>query len=448
MEKKSIFNHYIESTDKKYYLFYNALKGSKSLYKIEKNSKLSELLCDQNSNIDLKEKVSKSLYEKLMDLGYYIDYSIDEESYLKYKYVNSIKDGVLGLTIFLTNDCNFRCLYCGQEHNPEYISSVVEEAIVDFVKKNIVNYQSLYITWFGGEPLLAIDKIEHLSQAFQEICSFYKKGFIAEISTNGYLLTPDVFDKLLKYHVRYYTITIDGVREMHDLQRPLKNGGKTFSTIMDNLANIRQRCRRSFVITIRTNLTKKIYDSLDDYLNILDTYICRDSRFSYQFSPIFDWGGGYSKKQASDMVEYSHCLNAYKKLIDKGILKNRSWFRSFLDSGGMVCSGGKLGKYAIFTDGTIGKCAQSYDKKVLSIGSINSEGKFYIDKLKESKWLSEFHLCDKICFNKLSCLFDACPLGRILDIDENDLNCEKKIALNIDQYLLLLEEDAPILEGQ
>ena len=55
------------------------------------------------------------------------------------------------------------------------------------------------------------------------------------MTTNGYLLTPDVADKLFAWRIRNFQITLDGLAEHHNHSRVARDGSPTFERIFDNL---------------------------------------------------------------------------------------------------------------------------------------------------------------------------------------------------------------------
>lgn len=86
------------------------------------------------------------------------------------------------------------------------MSEAIQEAIVKFVESEAPHLETFTVTWYGGEPLLALDIIENLSIKFVDI---YKKNAIAydaTIVTNGYLLNCTVIEKLNTLHVNQYNM--------------------------------------------------------------------------------------------------------------------------------------------------------------------------------------------------------------------------------------------------
>ena len=108
------------------------------------------------------------------------------------------------------------------------------------------------VSWFGGEPLLALDVIKEISEEIIEWAAAYGVTYQAEISTNGYYLSKETMQTLLAYGVNRVMVTLDGTKEVHDTRRILATGGPTYETILQNLRAI-QALEEPFEIYIRVN---------------------------------------------------------------------------------------------------------------------------------------------------------------------------------------------------
>lgn len=93
--------------------------------------------------------------------------------------------------------------------------------IVNLVRNNANTINMLGVTWYGGEPLLEVNRIENLTKAFKEICNKNNVKYQANIVTNGYLLDKKMILRLIDLDITSIQITLDGTKEYHDQTRYL-----------------------------------------------------------------------------------------------------------------------------------------------------------------------------------------------------------------------------------
>ncbi len=171
------------------------------------------------------------------------------------------------VTIAPTMACNFRCIYCFEQgrYGHKYMDSKTISNVIKFIEKRMENAESLHISWFGGEPLLAMPVIEEISESVIAYCNAKNKKFDASIVTNGYFYTKEIAEKLKQLRVNKVQITIDGSRDIHNSRRPLINGGCTYDVIMENLV----ATKGIIPINIRINVDADCVDAADDVITFL-----------------------------------------------------------------------------------------------------------------------------------------------------------------------------------
>lgn len=100
----------------------------------------------------------------------------------------------MSITIFVHGNCNFRCEYCYEKFNNRHINYDKEIKILEFVEQKIkeANFDRLFVSWFGGEPLLSFDTICSLSVKLKNLTNKYGIDYSADITTNAYFLTIDI----------------------------------------------------------------------------------------------------------------------------------------------------------------------------------------------------------------------------------------------------------------
>jgi uncharacterized protein len=192
---------------------------------------------------------------------------IDELAVLERRYRDGTADQTtFGLTIVTSLGCNFDCPYCFENKPTAMLDAETERLLLEVLDVQLPTIRRFHVTWYGGEPLLAQDRIDRLSEAFLARTAEHDVSYAAMIVTNGYLLTPDVARRLRALEVGQAQITVDGPPETHNLMRPLRNGRGTFDVILDNLV----ACADLLPISIRVNLDAS---NASEYLRLLDLLV-------------------------------------------------------------------------------------------------------------------------------------------------------------------------------
>lgn len=244
------------------YLLYNSLSNS-----------FAEL--DEEGYIWLQSFMDKNdieindidLYNNLLKMKAIIDDDRDEFYNIKYlTQLQRFSQNYLELTINPTLHCNFACAYCFEANKPPvYMTDFVEDRLVEFVK-NMKHIQAIHITWFGGEPLMAFDRVISITNRIKKLGINYTSSMI----TNGYLLSDKIIDTLENLNISKLQITVDGLADIHNKRRPLVSGAETFDKIIENIDKIKNK-NSNYNIGIRVNVDET------NASNFINTF-----RFFYQ----------------------------------------------------------------------------------------------------------------------------------------------------------------------
>lgn len=195
------------------------------------------------SGREAEQPMDETLLQQLKYGGFWLDENVDELGVLRYRQ-NRARYGTdsLHLTILPTYGCNFRCVYCFEtaQADGRKMETRVQEEIVALVTSRQDAIRQLSVTWYGGEPMLAMDVIGELSARFLKICGAKGIAYHAGMITNGYFLTKENCKKLKDWKVTGLQITIDGTAQTHDDRRKLADGTGTFQRIMKNLRECRE----------------------------------------------------------------------------------------------------------------------------------------------------------------------------------------------------------------
>ena len=262
------------------------------------------------------------------------------------------------LTICPTMGCNFDCPYCFENHTAGKMSQSVQDDVVALAGRMLDTFRpkQLHVTWFGGEPLLATDVIEHLSERLMALASEKGAAYQAYIITNGYLLTQPVADLLGRCKVCSAQITLDGIGTAHNATRHLAGGGPTFERIVRNL----REGKLPFRVLVRQN----IHENNRNQMNPLKAYIeklAADSgnRLFYYPAPVF--GNDMSDRRNSGVQ-----LLCDSNGCDVGLLQDVG---RFAKGRGHNCGANTLTDVGIDEKGRLQKCWEDVDKPERSFGT-------------------------------------------------------------------------------
>ena len=413
MFKLSKYNYYVTNS-KDELLLYNAMAGKKSFLKVRKQNKqqVEKVL----KGIGEIEKLPDMLLSNLKEGGFVIPEAEDEKIKMRDLYLKCIAEESLHLTVLPTEQCNFRCRYCYETFSDIFMKKDIQNILLSFISKNISKYKDLHIAWFGGEPLIALDTILTMSEDIQQICHRHKKSYTASTTTNGYLLDTETFRKLLKANVLYYQITIDGLEESHNAQRPLRDGRGSFDRIIKNLENIRDEIKsRMFRITIRTNFSRNMLNLIPEYKLFFGERFGNDPRFQFFFRPVMDWGGERIEDFKEAIFEEELMGQIYSTVMASKPKLNFI-YDDFLQPGGSVCEAAKRNHYTVMPNGDIYKCTDDFSKCTEGkIGYLSPQDGVKLDSYQCARWLCNMENCDmENCFFAPVCLRECCPAQRVL----------------------------------
>lgn len=126
-------------------------------------------------------------------------------------------------TLLVTQHCNLACRYCYVGRRPAKMALPVAERIVDFAYRNTPPAERIEVGFFGGEPLLAFDRIREITRMFEEHPGFDPCRVLFTVVTNGTVFTPEIAE-FVNAHEMGFGISCDGPPEVHDRFRVFHNG--------------------------------------------------------------------------------------------------------------------------------------------------------------------------------------------------------------------------------
>ncbi|WP_150241892.1 radical SAM/SPASM domain-containing protein [Nocardiopsis quinghaiensis] len=416
--KPSRFN-VITPSDPDGLVIYNSLRGSVYRIRPPADEEVHSLLHNRSAVLDRPASGDggEGLFDTLRTKGFLVPADTDEDDVAAA--VSSRRKhrrDVLDLIIMPTEACNFRCDYCYEDFALGRMLTSVREGVRRLVRERHAAHplQTLSVSWFGGEPLVAFEVIEELSEFFQSFCAENGVRYSAGITTNGYLLTEDVARRCLDLSISRYQITVDGPRSTHDASRYLIGGGRTYDEIVHNLEGM-SVLEDDFQVTLRTNFTEHNRDRVPELIDELGRRFSRDPRFTTIYRPVGSWGGPQDEETGAHSGKQAelHKLDLCSHAADRGLSNGDE---RMLRPNGSVCYAASPWSFVIRPNGLVNKCTVALRDQRNAVGRLDEEGGLNLDEERMSLWVDTDDTSDsgcQSCFFQPSCQGAACPLVRL-----------------------------------
>ena len=232
-----------------------------------RTGELIRLAADRVRECAGKYDLDDEFFNFLLQREFLVPDDLDEVELIAERHETASADGsALSITIELTEACNFRCVYCYQEHAKQHLPEEIEQRILRYLERRLHELKSLHVNWFGGEPLSRLPTLRRLSAGLRSRAEFHGCRLTQFITTNGYLITPAIAAELRTLGISNVQITLDGAREFHDRSRPLASGHGTYERV---LAACQHVVNAGIELMVRVNLNRVNADSIDLLLSDL-----------------------------------------------------------------------------------------------------------------------------------------------------------------------------------
>jgi len=270
---------------------------------------------EEEFRVLLESKDEKSLKNKLMDMGLDAPPKIDDEP-LK-------SPRIYALSLAIAQKCNMGCTYCYADQGGfggamKSMPLDVATRSIDLLLKDCPENGKVQLTFLGGEPLLNRKAIRAATvyAAGKAAEKNIKVGF--SITTNGTLLTVDdaVF---FEEHAFSVTVSLDGLKESHDAQRPLKGGSGTYEQIIENIRPLLQ-IQRKMQVSARVTVTPANLNLLE----VLEEFV-EMGFHSVGFSPLLNSSNGKGEMDEKDLEQLLGAMIACGLHFEKKVLQGERY---------------------------------------------------------------------------------------------------------------------------
>jgi len=408
--KRSVFTSAIvcDSGD---LLLHNSFMGSVAHVPASQAKRIGELLQRGVTECDTND----AQITELCNQGFLVSAEFDERKAYR-EILDKERSDRLGLMILPHENCNFRCIYCYEKFKRSRMGANVINSLKRFVDRSIKNYSGLGVAWFGGEPLLGQEVIRELSESFIRSCEVRGATYSSGMSTNGYLLTPEMVDSLFQSKIKSFQICIDGPEFVHDRKRKLAGGGGTYRRIIANLLSMHNR-GEDFFVSMRVNFDNESIPFLEAWLSDeIAPLLAHDPRFGMHFEPVTKRGG--PNDSILDVCTPHIASATRSRLFAKALALGFSDLnvKKFLIPHGLVCYAAREAAFIVATDGSVYKCSLAFDDPRNNVGTLSADGELLLDSAKSALWTSldgqDTTECDH-CSLYGCCQSRKCPLVAI-----------------------------------
>lgn len=390
---------------------WNSLRGAMSVFKPEQGPRIVDLL--KREGFEAREE---GLVKYLVERGFLVKKEANE--YRQFQLLfgqQQYRSDVLELILLSSEDCNFRCKYCYEDFARGTMRPEVRQSIKKLIEKRIGSLKRLQVQWFGGEPLYGWAAVEDLGPFFAQISEEHGVPYGSHMTTNAYLLTSEVADKLFAWKVNQFQITLDGLPEDHDCSRPTRDGEGTFSTIFENLKSLARR-KDEFHVSLRVNFDQTNVPRMGAFLDLIEKEFKDDRRFRLMFHGVGRWGGPNDAELPVCGAEEGNIMDDLKAAAHARGLQF-STLKDMSAAGGQVCYAARPYNFLIGATGKIMKCTISLDKDDENVvGRITEDGDLVLNADKMALWTEPTFQSDSQCQKCAvlpSCQGLHCPLVRM-----------------------------------
>lgn len=242
------------------------------------------------------------------------------EDYSEYKAVNQLRkiyqssytgNAINHFVVLPTTFCNAHCFYCYENDYPRiHMTEETAHRLVDYIAEHRKD-KDVLISWFGGEPLVGIQRIDQISQELIDRGIPFKASMIS----NGYLFDEEIVKRAVQlWKLERIQITLDGTEQTY-------NQVKAYVNAQDNpyervLRNIVLLSGEGVQVTIRLNVDFYNKDDIRTLIEELGERFSGNKHIAIYLNMLFNHKGYEPVHHSNDdRVELAEIIADYTKRL-------------------------------------------------------------------------------------------------------------------------------------
>ena len=315
---------------------------------------------------------------------------------LEQKAARALDNRLLKLTLLPTEKCNFRCTYCYEDYELGQMKRPVIDGLKRLLDARAPELKFLDLRWFGGEPMMAFPVVEEIcGHAIALGKRFPRLKLHSSMTTNGYRLNRERFERLLELNVLYYQISLDGYGPDHDLTRRRADGRGTFDRIWGNLLAMRD-VAGEFSIMLRVHYTPANLPEVRKLLAEITREFGHDKRFTIFFKAVTRLGGPNNNLiqptseswQTATKAELSQLVRRPDEVVNPD------------SDGAYVCYAAEPNSLVVRSNGQLARCTVAFSDPRNQVGWLRPDGTLELDLERNRLWFAGYEELDR---KKLYC---------------------------------------------
>lgn len=272
--------------------------------------------------------------------------------------------------LHVTNACNLDCPYCyvrkSSSRMTESIGELALQRLVDDVTRR--GFKRLKLKYAGGEASLHYKLVQYLHDRAILLTNEHNIELHEVLLTNGVSISAELADWLADSRIKLM-ISLDGIGEKHDKQRPFKNGKSSFEHVERTIDQV--LLPRGIRPDISVTITRLNADGIADVMRWI---LARDLSFSLNFYRQNLQSQSKTELQLEEQAIIEGMRAAYKVIEE--YLPTRPFFNGLLDrvqgqAHTHTCSVGS-GYVVISHEGKLAQCQMHLDQPVGDIKNAES----------------------------------------------------------------------------
>jgi len=236
---------------------------------------------------------------------------------------------VLTAWLHVTNGCNLRCPYCYLQKSPQPMDEATGRAAIAAVMRSAVanGFPGVKLKYAGGEASLNHRLVMILHAYARELAAKYGLALYATLLSNGVRLPESLIQTCKAQGIRVM-ISLDGLGDQHDIQRPFASGKPSFQFVERTIGKLIELGHPPH---LSVTITNRNISGIPDVVRFA---LDRELTFSLNLFRDNDCAAGFDDLRYEEQAMISALLKTFEVIED--FLPRWSVLGSILDRGQLL----------------------------------------------------------------------------------------------------------------